>query len=402
VPIHTDPVTTVKRYTLCGEVSAEARVAQDLSRIAAGLFSDIGDRMRALVLVGSFARAEGGVLYLDDEPHADPGYQLLALFDRRPRREQRLVRELAATWTRLLRTQVDVRAFSVGELARTPRTLFWYHVGCGQRVTLIGDPTAIFAVPPRSSSELDPDAPVRLLTEATVALSLTSLRRDAKPDALLDRLRSTTLACGDAALLLRGIYHPSLRARAQLLSENEPCEGLAELYDTAVRHRAEARLTPDGSAAHAQRELLSLRERLARIQLELEAQRIGSPRDPVAYARSPSRYDASSSPSLNRLSALLQRATSERPASRLLRAAVALGYDQHNSAARAAAAQLLHLGSRECSDETLADALRALARRVLHDPEGHPFAHWRTEPRSLGEWLAQRISSPEPLHDAMP
>ena len=49
------------RYTLCGEALAEARVAQDLARLATGIDSELGDQLRGLLLVGPFARAEGGI-----------------------------------------------------------------------------------------------------------------------------------------------------------------------------------------------------------------------------------------------------------------------------------------------------------------------------------------------------
>ena len=68
--------------------------------------------MRALVLAGPFARAEGGIaITTANRTSQEPGYELLALFKHKPERRQRALDMMAATWSRLsARTRRDPRA----------------------------------------------------------------------------------------------------------------------------------------------------------------------------------------------------------------------------------------------------------------------------------------------------
>ena len=211
------------RYTLCGEPAAEARVVQDLSRLSTGIDSEVGDGLRALVLVGPFARAEGGIAHRDGEPHAaDPGYELLALFKTKPDRRQRALSMMAATWTRLLGAHVAIRALSVRDLSHAPPTRFWFHAGRRQLLTLSGDPTLVSAIPRHEAADLHWDEAVFTLCENLTALALVTLDSGGEPNAsheaaLVGRMQRAVLACGDALLLWRGQYGDVLKARAEAL-----------------------------------------------------------------------------------------------------------------------------------------------------------------------------------------
>ena len=110
--------------------------------------------MRGLLLMGPFARAEGGICERDAEPQAaPPGYQLLALV-RRPERFEAQLRAMSAAYRELLRSGVDIRGFATQELARVEATRFWFSAGRGCVLTLTGDPAFALAIPRREPREL--------------------------------------------------------------------------------------------------------------------------------------------------------------------------------------------------------------------------------------------------------
>jgi hypothetical protein len=375
------------RYTLCGEPAAEARVVQDLSRLATGIDSEVGDKLRALMLAGPFARAEGGIADRAGEPHAEePGYQLLALFRHKPERRQRALDMMAATWTRLLGADVAIRALSVRELAEAPPTRFWFHAGRRQLITLVGDPTLIGEIASYDASELRWDEAVFTLCEHLSALALATLEAPNNEALAVERMQRAALACGDALLLWRGQYADAFKARIEALSRVCTSAALRAAYVEAVAWSARPDLwTNDHS--DLQTWLESTRRALATWYLDFEAERIGSARDLVGYVGHhgrlcvpPGEIQQASRPRLT--SVLLQHVPAlsngvAQPLERLLRCSVALAFGPHLLACRQQAARLLHLPAQIAeapSDAALALALRELASHVLDDRLGRPFA----------------------------
>jgi len=374
------------RYALSGDPAAEARVIQDLARVATGIDSEIGDALRALVLVGPFARGEGGIVELGGEPHAaDPGYELLALFRNRPERRQNSLTTMAATWTRLLNARVAIRAIATRDLAHPPATRFWFHAGRRQLVTLVGDPTLVGAIPRYDASELRVDEPAHALCEGLAPLACATLDARTDESALVDRMHRAVLACGDAMLLRRGQYADSLRARAESVEAVCASAAFRTGYLDAIEFCARPDLWAPHGAGDVQTWIASTRRWLLGWYLDSEAERTGTARDLISYVRylaplSNSKGSAERRPMLKLLRAL-PVARSEfagwgPPIERLLRASVALAFAPYLPAARLHAARLLRLpgaGRGTVADSALLHGLSELANTALADGISHPF-----------------------------
>lgn len=383
-------------YTLCAQSAAEARVTQDLSRLATGIDSEVGDALRALVLTGPFARGEGGIVEIDGEPWAaDPGYELLVLFKRNPERRARSLSMMAATWARLLRTKVAIRPFATRDLALVPATRFWFHAGSGQALTLVGDPALARTMPERSASALGPGEAAFALCDELVALALSMLDTSATWPARVERMQRAVLACGDALLLRRGQYAVTLHARLGALGAAQAGAALRAGYADALRWSARPDLwAPEGCDLPAW--LDSTRRWLAASYLDLEAEHLGTERDLLGYIEhrrplllEPDRQSKLSKGlatiALSHQLPMLARWCAQ-PLELLLRCSVALAFAPRDPACRNVAAQLLRVprASRGASSNAeLADKLRELAAQALHDPFGHPFVSFAdTEARA--------------------
>jgi hypothetical protein len=384
------------RRTLCGSSVAEARVAQDLARLATGIDSEVGDALRALVLVGAFARGEGGIIERDGEPSAaDPGYELLALFKRRPERHQPALRMMAATWGRLLRARVAIRALSTHELPSVPVTRFWFQTGQGQYRTLIGNASLAHTIPGTSATALGFDEPALALCEGLTALALAGLEPAATRDRELDAMQRAVLACSDALLLRRKRYAATLSARAQALSAVDASATLRAAHDDAVRFLRR----PDiwiAECADVSAWLEQTRHWLCALHLELEADRTGSARNVFGYLChpqplhfNPSGEDSPRAKWAARIP-LLERVTLARrladPLERLLRCSTALAFARSMPACRRQVAHLLNLprsAQHAAKDTELADGLRALAKAVFERDLGQPYSGFYYEVKAL-------------------
>jgi hypothetical protein len=374
------------RYALSGDPAAEARVIQDLARVATGLDSEIGDALRALVLVGPFARGEGGVVELDGEPHAaDPGYELLALFRSRPERRQHSLTTTAATWTRLLNARVAIRAVGVRDLVDPPATRFWFHAGRRQLVTLVGDPTLVGAIPRYDASELRADEPAHALCEGLAPLACATLDPRTGESVLIDRMHRAVLACGDAMLLRRGQYADSLRARAESVEAVCASAAFRAGYLDAIEFCARPdRWAPPGDC-DVQTWIASTRRWLLAWYLDSEAERTGTARDLISYVRHLAPLSGSqSSTERGRIAQFLRALPGRRgdfasrllPIERLLRVSVALAFAPYLPAARQESARLLRVpgaGPGTIADAALLGGLSGLASSALADGLSHPF-----------------------------
>ncbi|MFI5305802.1 MAG: hypothetical protein ACHQ53_00540 [Polyangiales bacterium] len=363
-----------RRYTLCGDVAAEARVAQDLSRLATGIDSEVGDTLRALLLVGAFARAEGGIVKIDGEPcAAAPGYLLLAVFARGARRHERSLATMAATWSRLLHAEVAIRPIAARQLPHVPASRLWFHVGRGQAITLTGSPSVIAAVQTWRADALRWEEADFTLAPALTELALSALEAPSDLSRAVQCTHETALALGDALLLRRGQYAETLAARSRALETAQASAILRAAYADAITWARRPDLwRPESTTPSAW--LQSTQRRLLEVHLEAEAARLGSGRDLLAYVSRPRPLHASPDEGPpGRMARTAQALAAERPElaswlthpfERLLRAAIALGFGWRAPACRVFAAKLLHAAP---DDTALAAALRAHSRAALPD-----------------------------------
>lgn len=372
------------RYTACGDTVAEARVAQDLSRLSTGIDSELGEELRALLLTGPFARAEGGIVCVQGEPHAAlPGYELIAVFRTRPERHERKLEDMAATWGRLLQTHVAIRAFSLHDLSHVAATRFWFHAGRGWLITLLGDPAVSLSIPRREPSDLRWQEGPIALCEGLTGLALSALDPNIAQFELIACMQRAVLACGDALLLGRGHYADTLTARAEALESMHASAALRAAFRDAIAWSAR----PDAwrpESGDVQSWIAATRRALADAVVHAQGEQLGSARDLLGYVRHP--QPLFTAPRVRRRSAVQRVVRSFSllssafenwrgdPIERLLRASAALALGPQLPECRAAAAELLGVPDGFAPSETLASALRALAGKALRPvPAERPF-----------------------------
>ena len=369
---------THARYTSLGDSVAEAHVDQDLARLTTGIESELGDALSALLLCGPFARGEGRVLSLDGEPYSDlPGYQLIAVLRRRPDRYARALSTISATWTRLLRSRVWLCGVAPVQLLAPPRTRSWFHAGEGQLITLAGDALAASSIPKLAPTRIASDEFAYALCEGFTALALAELEGEGALPPLARALRWAVLACGDALLLRRGLYAPTLATRSAALAAAHAPAALRALYDAAAAPAAPDHFDGDG--------LEATRRTLSHAFLDLEAERAGTRRDVLGYVGSsepllpaPDRGNGATARAAQLGRWLVSAEPRRHPLERLLRSSAALALGPHVPACRVHAAQCLAGEGRAplFDQRSLAERLRVLAAATLIDPLRHPWNGW--------------------------
>jgi predicted nucleotidyltransferase len=358
--------------TLSRDAAAEARIERDLRAISVALTSSMGSRLRSLLLVGSYARGDGGAT-------ANGAYNDFDLVAVVPRDDAALRAELARfgdEWTARLGVHVDVWPFEERKLTAIPPTLFWLDVSLGGVRVLAGDRSVdehLHKIAPR-------DVPLsecgRLLANRAVGLAISNLEGSGATDESLARhAHKAALACGDVRLLAADRYGPSLRTR---LAELEHLEDAPEIgpalvaaYREAViyRSRPDAWSPPEGKRVAAW--YAEACEAIGEWHFGFEAWRIGAPTSPAGFARFRGRlYDELPDVRAGGSLPAAIRATLKgkaplrpyvgHPRERLARAAVAIAYGLKDPEARAEAARLL--GARPtATDDDLLRRLRALS-----------------------------------------
>ena len=387
-----DPGTL--RTTALREPSHEAHVEQDLSRVATGIASELGDGLSALWLVGPFARGEGGMVSARGELTAYPGYDLVAVLRRKPARHDAALRSLGGAWSRLLGTRVCIAGIGARSIAHVPPTRFWLEAHGGALRTLTGDVELARQIPELNASQLPNRETFTLVAAAFTALALGELEQ-ASARAKTERLHAAAMALGDGMLLRRGQLHLTWRERATELGHVRDAGEIAPLYRDAMAFFARPdRWTPVGVNVNTW--LDHARRTLCHAYLAHEAARIGSQMHVFGYLRHPdliagngaAATRSAAQPSLARRARLLVMrvpalaALSIDPFDRLLRASVALAFAADAPACRTHVAAFLGIRTAfgAAGDDELAKALRSLAADLLEDPVGAPFARLSFDP----------------------
>ncbi|MFO0559613.1 MAG: nucleotidyltransferase domain-containing protein [Polyangiales bacterium] len=299
------------RWTVTGEPQAEDRVREDVAQITEAVTAALGDRLVALVLVGSYARGEGGVVLSDRGPRAFNDYDWLCVFDARPTAGERsALRALGALLEERRGVSVDLWPITRAQIAGAQKTLFWLDIAMGGARVLYGDASVLDPVRAMRERDVSLDEAGRLLANraAGVALSRLALRAEqrqppmsesalsahgasrwAEPLVLLRHTHKAVLACGDALLLATRRYASTLRERSAELERM--CAGDAALgrlpasYREAMAFRVDAlrwRPAHGQSVSEWNTEVLAL---VSIWHLRFERWRAGTPESAVEYAR---------------------------------------------------------------------------------------------------------------------
>jgi predicted nucleotidyltransferase len=304
-------VIAADRWTVSGEPQAEDRVREDVAQITEAVTAAMGDRLVALVLVGSYARGEGGVVQSDRGPRAFNDYDWLCVFDARPTAGERsALRALGALLEERRGVSVDLWPITRDEIARAQKTLFWLDVAMGGARVLYGDASVLDPVRAMRERDVSLDEAGRLLANraAGLALSRLALRAEqrqpptsesvatahgasrwAEPLVVLRHTHKAVLACGDALLLATRRYASTLRERsaelARLCAGDAALEPMTLLYREAMAFRLDPmrwRPAHGQSVSEWNTEVLAL---VSIWHLRFEHWRAGTPESALEYAR---------------------------------------------------------------------------------------------------------------------
>jgi len=353
---------------LCAGDDAHIRI--DLRYVAREVSSALGARLVALILVGGYARGEGGCVEGPTGLRPYNDYDLVAVVRGRAASAHAPLHEVAARCSARVGVEVYLWPISDRLAAAPPPTLFWLDVALGGARVLVGSPGIIDGARGIQPRDVPLSETARLLGNRAVGLALSRLapRFDG---AAVRHVHKAVLAVGDAKLLVLDRYRGAVRQRLAELQRfaTAPSVGaeLVRRYAEAVAFRERpdryARAPgPEASAWYA-----SAVERIGAWHLELEALRAGTPTDPHGYATFPrpmfgelpdvggARALAASLYAAARLS-LPASPWVGHPRERLARVAVALAYGPRHGPTRDHAARLLGVDER-ATDAALREAL---------------------------------------------
>lgn len=298
-----------ERWTVLGEQQAEDRVREDVAQIMETVTAAMGSRLVALVLVGSYARGEGGVVQTDRGPRAFNDYDWLCVFDARPTAAERsALRALGTLLEERRGVSVDLWPITREQIARAPKTLFWLDVAMGGGRVLYGDASVLDPVRAIRQRDVSLDEAGRLLANraAGIALSRLALRADkrqppmsalavhaqgssrwAEPMVVLRHTHKAVLACGDALLLATRRYASTLGERSAELARI--CAGdtvlgpMVALYREAMAFRLDPlrwRPAHGQSVSDWNTEVLAL---VSNWHLRFEHWRVGTPESALQF-----------------------------------------------------------------------------------------------------------------------
>ena len=364
--------------SLCRDPSAEKGISEIVDHARKKIAGAIGKELRALALVGSYARGEGGAIAHPGTAALGPynDLDLIAVVPRDAAGWRRKLRPLCKEWSAQLGIDIDVWALDESFLKQVPRTLFWLDIAQGGFRVLEGNSQALQALR-MSPREVPLDEAGRLLANRAVGIALSNLEGGDEP--MARHIHKAVLACGDALLLAADRYGPTLIARQAELERLRDAPavgpGLVERYAEAGRYRERPDLwrPHEALASWYQR----AREQIAGWHFAFESFRRGAPFSAAAFAswREPlylqlpdvrlggAAFAAVRAAALGRFPLFSAGHALRHPRERLARAAIAIAYGHNEPGTRAAGCKLLGLAA-SASDALVAGRLRDLAARA--------------------------------------
>ena len=219
---------SARGYTTDGDATVESRIAYDQRLVATAVMNAVpAQHFRALILIGGYARGEGGFRHVDGrpEPYNDYDYfvvvggmQSVAVQALKPRLAQ-----LGHALTARVGVEVDLAVLREERLPAAEYSLMNAEMLWGHRV-VAGDPDILAVMPRMPFAELALAEFTRLmLNRGTLllmnrtALVTGAIRAPRQREQFMKYLFKTVLACGDARLAAAGQYHPSYAEKWQRL-----------------------------------------------------------------------------------------------------------------------------------------------------------------------------------------
>lgn len=326
-----------------------------------------------VMLVGSFARDEGGFVERQGRlvPYND--LDLVAVVEGNPRRLREPLARLGHELSAEVGVDVDLWPVARSVLEQPPKTLFWLDVALGGGRMLWG-PSGLVPRGRVALREVPLEEAGRLLANRATGLALSRLT-GASEDPLRFRrhIHKSVLAAGDALLLERRLYAPNVAARAQKLAELAALDPRLELTSVAYADAAAFRLRPDlwQAPKHetAWRELRIALVRNHHLAFEARRLELAPTLLSVVDGERPMFQLSDAHPLSRARSTALQAlvGTSHpdwlHPRERMARASIALAYDPDAELARASAARWLSVcitGDRSVDDQLLLRGLESI------------------------------------------
>ena len=242
------------RYTLDGGKDVEQLIEGHQQLIANEVQTLISkDHLSALIMIGGYARGEGGYRYRQGrpEPYNDYDYFVVVRGVSRKvaRRLQGQLSSLAEALEKSVGVEVDLAILRQETLPGSPSTLMFAEMVQGHRI-LAGDPNVLSLLRPMPLDELSLGEFTRLmLNRGALLLINQQMLATEQPLSAVAREQflkyafKAVLASGDAYLATRGLYHPLYQTKWQRLKaiEEELPTGFVTLYADAM----EAKFHPE-------------------------------------------------------------------------------------------------------------------------------------------------------------
>jgi hypothetical protein len=276
------------RFTPEGDASAEQRIASDQQLIANAVQAAIEDKhFCALVLIGGYARGEGGIVFQRGQPAPYNDYDYFVVVkDMKHRALSSLGTKLASLAKELeqkVGVEVDFAILTREALPASPPSLMFAEMLWGHRV-VAGDPQVLNSIPVMPFSGLPMGEFTRLMLNRGALLLLNQqtisrgeLCQPEDRDRFIKYLFKATLACGDAQLAVAGLYHPLYRIKwlrlQQLPQQSEAFLRQYELALSAKFHPQPEQFADTDLTLWQQRTIALWCDNLAL----LESQRLGQP-----------------------------------------------------------------------------------------------------------------------------
>lgn len=372
--IDTTSLDAMAPFTALGDPDGERRIREDLAHVRDRVQQTWPNELSMLVLVGGYARGEGGLVHDEKGVHAYNDYDLVAVFNGKIPDN---VHHTAELLSEELRIEVELWPVTDALLADPPHTLFWTDVIRGGARVLLGDPTLIPRPRATTTRHVPLEEATRLLANRAVGIALSQLEAEDYDHRKARHGNKMVLACGDALLLSIDAYPNSVRGRLDMLRRLEGAPrvtaDLVEAYASAASFRTSPHAwhPPDGDLEQWFAKVVALCEAQ---HMAFEGARLSQRFDPLSYASHAGRIygqlqDVSAAGrTLSAVRAWAKKGTPllpwvGHPRERLARVATLIAYRPEDPSARELACSLLGADTEGSPMARLgADVAKALGR----------------------------------------
>ena len=223
-----ETVPPVSRFTPDGDAAVESRIGCDQQLIAAAVMDAVpAPHFGALVLIGGYARGEGGFRHVEGKPEPYNDYDYFVVVRGMSHAAIQTLKatllELGHLLTDRVGVEVDLAVLKEEALPTAEYSLMHAEMLWGHQV-VVGEATILDAMPPMPFDRLGLAEFTRLMLNRG---SLLLMNREAlasgncsepqQREQFMKYLFKAVLACGDARLAAAGQYHPSYSKKWQRL-----------------------------------------------------------------------------------------------------------------------------------------------------------------------------------------